>query len=640
MSEHKSNESTPTSSDTKEMKKPNFTYSTYDYHYNHPYYVDKTLLIKALFDTNHVLITAPSRFGKSLNMDMVRRFVEIEVDDKGKEIVLDVDKNTHYLKDDQPRSKNFKLFKGKNIFEDKEFVLQHFGKYPTIDVILSGVNGQNFEQILDQLRTAIHGAFHKHTYLLECDLWNHKAFNITTFMKYFDSEKHKLITQEEIISGLVYLARILHAHFGRKVFVFIDEFDVPVNTMVYEGQMSLDDKKKTIKVLRDFTRNLLKDNYDFVERSLSNACQQLGGIISNSANNVQVCAFLQDYSFTEFYGFREDEVISLLKIANKCDHFDIVKQRYDGYVTKSSKGKKINLYSPWAVIQYIGSENYTDNWSAGIRSKIFKIIGDPRMNDPLTKLINFEPVEITYEKRLDQEHIDRLSRMFEKNEVNRDGVDIFLQFLYELGFFYPVSSSPGSLVLGIPNTTVSDRIKRAWYDIYLDTKYPTEVDQKFIEALDGVAKSCNDTSVRALAQSIEDLFKGVTVRLQERMIQCILFSYMRKKFKMLDVECRTDKKTLCDVVLVDRANKCGIVFEIKSFLIRNMNSEKGFEQILKKEYYTILEKKNLEKLFSKILGTLINKILMCIHVNNDNKISITYADGHMEEPRTVCTENA
>ncbi|KAK0070894.1 hypothetical protein PV326_001947, partial [Microctonus aethiopoides] len=323
----------------------------------------------------------------------------------------------------------------KNIFEDKEFVLQHFGKYPTINVIFSGVNGKNFEQILDQLRTAIHGAFHKHTYLLECDLWNHKAFNITTFMKYFDSEKHKLITEEEIISGLVYLARILHAHFGRKVFVFIDEFDVPVNTMVYEGQMSFDDREKTIKVLRDFTRNLLKDNYDFVERSLSNACQQLGGIISNSANNVKVCAFLQDYSFTEFYGFREDEVISLLKIANKCDHFDIVKQRYDGYLTKSSKGKEINLYSPWAVIQYIESENYTDSWSA-------------------------------------------------------------------------VSSSPGSLELRMPNTTVSDRIKRAWYDIYLDTKYPPEVDQKFIDALDGVAKSCNDASVRALAQSIEDLFKG------------------------------------------------------------------------------------------------------------------------------------
>ncbi|KAK0175893.1 hypothetical protein PV328_000085 [Microctonus aethiopoides] len=460
MSEHKSNESTPTSSDTKEMKKPNFTYSTYNYHYNHPYYVDKTLLIKSLFKTHHVLITAPLRFGKSLNMDMVRRFVEIEVDDKGKRIVLDVDENTHYLKDDQPSSKNFKLFKGKNIFEDKEFVLRHFGKYPTIFVDFAALKGSNFEEILDQLREVIHEAFQKHTYLLKTDFWNREDFDEEDFMNYVMPKKSKLLTQDDIISGLVYLAEVLHAHFGRKVFVFIDEFDVPMNTMVYEGQMSLKDRKETIKVLQDITSRLLKGSNDFVERSLSNACQ-FGGIIANSANNVKVCPFLQDYSFTEFYGFKENEVISLLKIVNKCDHSDIVKSRYDGYLTKSSKGKEINLYSPWAVIQYIKSENYTGGWSAGIRSEVFKIIGDPRMNDPLTKLIKFEPVEITYEKRLDQEHIDRLSNMFKKNEVNRDGVDIFLQFLNELGFFYPVFSSPGSLVLRIPNTTVSDRIKRA-----------------------------------------------------------------------------------------------------------------------------------------------------------------------------------
>ncbi|KAK0175910.1 hypothetical protein PV328_000100 [Microctonus aethiopoides] len=618
MDEHESNESTPTSSDTKEMKKPNFTYSTYDYHYNDPYYVDKTLLIKSLFKTHHVLITAPSRFGKSLNMDMVRRFVEVEVDDKGKRIVLDVDENTHYLKDDQPSSKNFKLFKGKNIFEDKEFVLRHFGKYPTIFVDFAALKGSNFEEILDQLREVIHEAFQKHDYLLYNKWWRRSKFNKQTFMKYFDSEKRKLLTQDEIEYGLVFLSKVLHSYHGRKVFVFFEEFDVPVNTMVYEGQMSLDDRKKTIKVLQTITQKLLKGSNDFVERSLSNACQQLGGVISESANNVKVCRYLQTYSFTEFYGFREDEVISLLKIANKCDHFDIVKSRYDGYLTKSSKG----------------------GWSAGIRSEVLKIMGDPRMEDQLIKLINFEPVQITYEERLDHTHIDTLYRMFNKDEINRRSIDLFTQLLYELGFLYPVSSSPGSLVLRIPNTTVSDRIKRVWYDIYFDKKYPIEADQKFIDALDGMAKSCNDASVRALAQSIENLFKDAVIPPKERLIQCILFAYIQKKLKMSGVECKTDKNTLCDVVFVDRTHKCGIVIKIKSPLDPYMTSVKGFEQILKNEYYTILDEESLEKLFLKSPGTVINKILMCIHVNNDNKVSITYADGHMEEPRTVCTENA
>ncbi|KAK0071421.1 hypothetical protein PV326_001269, partial [Microctonus aethiopoides] len=485
-------------------------------------------------------------------MDMVRRFVEIEVDDKGKEIVLDVDEKTHYLKDDQPSSKNFKLFKGKNIFEDKEFVLRHFGKYPTIFVDFAGVKGKNFEEILVGLREAIHMAFRKHTYLLKTDFWNRKDFDEEDFMNYVMPKKSESLSLKQIKSGLVYLAEILHAHFGRKVFVFFEEFDVPLNTMVYKSKMSFDDREETINLLQDITGKLLKGSIDFVERSLSNACQQLGGVISESANNVEVCRFLQDYSFTEFCGFREDEVISLLKIANKCDHFDIVKQRYDGYVTKSSKGKEINLYSPWAVIHYIKFENYTDSWSAGIRSEVLKILGDPRMQDQLIKLINFESVEITYEKRLNNTHIDTLYRMFNKGEINGSSINLFTQLLYELGFLYPVSSSPRSLVLRIPNTTVSDRIKRVWYDIYLDKKYPIEADQKFIDALDRVAKSCNDTSVRALAQSIEDLFKGVDVILKERLIQCMLFSHMQKKFKMLDVESKTHINTLCDFVLVDR----------------------------------------------------------------------------------------
>ncbi|KAK0071092.1 hypothetical protein PV326_001703, partial [Microctonus aethiopoides] len=93
MSGHKKNEPAQISSDTKEVGGPDETNSAYDYHYNKPFYVDKTLLIKKLFEIPHVLITTPSGFGKTLNMDMVRKFVEIELDKDGKPIVLDVDED-------------------------------------------------------------------------------------------------------------------------------------------------------------------------------------------------------------------------------------------------------------------------------------------------------------------------------------------------------------------------------------------------------------------------------------------------------------------------------------------------------------------------------------------------------------------
>ncbi|KAK0080266.1 hypothetical protein PV325_000185, partial [Microctonus aethiopoides] len=276
MSDHKINEPVKTSSNTKKFGVPNETYSVYDHHYNKPFYVDKTLLIKELFEIKHVLITAPSRFGKTLNMDMVRRFVEIELDKDGKPIVLDVEENKRCLKEIQPRSKNFKLFRGKNISKEKEIVFEHFGKYPTIYVDFSSVRGSDYEENLDSLRTAINDAFGKYAYLRRSTLWSRPGFSKKTFMKYLDSEKSESLSEDELKYGLQILSKFLHGHYGRKVFVFIEEFDVPVSTIIYKNKMTPEDRRKTIELFQSITGNLLKNNDEFVERSLSNACHQLG----------------------------------------------------------------------------------------------------------------------------------------------------------------------------------------------------------------------------------------------------------------------------------------------------------------------------------------------------------------------------
>ncbi|KAK0070901.1 hypothetical protein PV325_013903, partial [Microctonus aethiopoides] len=307
MSDHKINEPVKTSSDTKEIGKPDPSYSAYDYHYNQPFYVDKTLLIKELFEIKHVLITAPSRFGKTLNMDMVRRFVEIELDEDGKPIELDVDEDKRCLKEIQPRSKNFKLFQGKNISKEKKIMFEHFGKYPTIYVDFAGVRGNNFEEILGDLRRIIRTTFEKHDYLLTTDLWNREEFNKEDFMDYIGHNKSESLSLKQIKSGLVFLSEILHSYYGRKVFVFIDEFDAPVSTIIYENKMTPEDRRKTIELFQSITGNLLKDNDQFIERSLSNACQQLGNVLLGSTNNVEHCGFMQAHIFSKFYGFEEAE---------------------------------------------------------------------------------------------------------------------------------------------------------------------------------------------------------------------------------------------------------------------------------------------------------------------------------------------
>ncbi|KAK0070879.1 hypothetical protein PV325_013948 [Microctonus aethiopoides] len=309
-------------------------------------------------------------------MDMVKRFVEIEVDDDGERIKLDVDEKTGCLTQNQPQSNNFKMFQGKKISHEKEIMNKHFGRYPTIYVDFSIVQPKNFEKALSQLRVALHEAFRQHKYLRDNKFWDKRGSDKITFMKYYGSEESKLLTETEIESGLVFLSEVLYDYYEKKkVFVFIEEFDVPVNSLVYNDKISLGDKEQTIKLLRLIVKRVLKGSERTVERSLSNACHHLAGILSDSANNVKVSRFLQKKSFAEFYGFEETEVKSLLEKAGLTEYFADVKKKYDGYTAKSTCGEDIQIYSPWAILIYIEDKKLHNYWAARVPEVIKKQIG-------------------------------------------------------------------------------------------------------------------------------------------------------------------------------------------------------------------------------------------------------------------------
>ncbi|KAK0076305.1 hypothetical protein PV326_010889 [Microctonus aethiopoides] len=141
---------------------------------------------------------------------------KIEVDEDGKPIELDVDEDKRCLKEVQPRSKNFNLYQGKNIFEDKEFVIKYFGKYPTIYVNV-GHRSWDFEGIFSGLKWDIHEAFRKHAYLRNSSLWNRPGYDKEIFMKYLDSEKSKSLSEEELQSGLKILSKCLHGYYEAEV---------------------------------------------------------------------------------------------------------------------------------------------------------------------------------------------------------------------------------------------------------------------------------------------------------------------------------------------------------------------------------------------------------------------------------------
>ncbi|KAK0070661.1 hypothetical protein PV326_002244, partial [Microctonus aethiopoides] len=184
--------------------------------------------------------------------------------------------------------------------------------------------------ILDRLRTAIHRAFREHTYLRNSSFWDNRGSDKITFMKYYGSEESRLLTKEEIPFGLVFLSEILHDYHGKPVYVFIDDFEVPVKLAPYEEKMGYLDREKTTELLKVIIRDLLKEN-KFVDRSLLNACKQRDGLLSVSANNVKLCAFGKRHPFSEFYGFNEDEIKVVLEKAGLVDNLNEIKKKIDSY---------------------------------------------------------------------------------------------------------------------------------------------------------------------------------------------------------------------------------------------------------------------------------------------------------------------
>ncbi|KAK0163775.1 hypothetical protein PV328_002471 [Microctonus aethiopoides] len=545
MSDHKTNKSIP----ALRIADPHEADSFYEKYYNQPFYIDKTLLIKELFKKYHVLIAAPSRFGKSLNMNMMRRFVEIEVDKEGSPIELDVDEDNRCLKEVQPTSRNFKMFQGKNIFKEKEIMFEHFGKYPTIYVDFSEMTGENFKQVVDALKQVINRAFRKHRYLQHNPWWDYSNCNKKTFMKYYDTEECMSLSLVEIKAGLRILSEILHDYYNREVFVFIDEFDVPVNSMVYDNDVKPRHRKQTIKLIQDI-RNLLKGN-EYVARSLSNACHQLSGILSRSANNVTICPFLQNHLFTKFYGFEETEVKNLLEKVGLIEGFNNIKATYNGYKTNDSHN--IDIYSPWAISKYICNKTLGVYWSAEIPPGIEEGIAHFKIRPKIAKIMSGESVRIKYIPKLHFKDVQRLSEVVCRSDMKDNDVDLFLQFLYELGFFHPTECGGNYLYLALPNKAVYRIIHPVLNRHDMIKKYynhSPKLIRNFIESLKNMARSCNENSARRLAKSIDVLFKkGRRTPSSEYEFHYVLYGYMLQEFGSVTCETIASNRNRCDTLV-------------------------------------------------------------------------------------------
>lgn len=278
------------------------------------YYVDKTLLIKEFLDKKPLvsLFTRPRRFGKTLNMDMLRVFFEIS------------DKNTS------------KYFADKNIWQCGEEYRSHQGKYPVIFLTFKDVKFDTWDATIDKIRGLLQEEYGRHQELLNSD-------KLSQYEKeYFTKIISATANEVELTSSLERLSKMLASHYDKAPVIIIDEYDTPIQ----EGY-SKDFYDEIIGFMRIFFSGAFKDNKNLSYGFLTGILRIAQESIFSGLNNLTVNS-LMDEEYDSFFGFTESEVKAMLSYYGVSDKEEELKDWYDGYLFGSEE-----IYNPWSVINYI-----------------------------------------------------------------------------------------------------------------------------------------------------------------------------------------------------------------------------------------------------------------------------------------------
>lgn len=301
------------------------------------YYVDKTGLIEMLLNNwgEVNLFARPRRFGKSLNMSMLRYFFEIGTDPT--------------------------LFEGLSISNNQELCQEYMGKYPVVSISLKGVDASSFEDARKYLARIISEEANRLHFLENSD--NLTANDKSLFHELTD---YRMCDTTQIYS-LRDLTRLLEKHYGQKVIVLIDEYDVPLAKANKNGYYD-----KMVLLIRNLLGNALKTN-DSLKFAVLTGCLRIAKeSIFTGLNNFNVYS-ITNAAFDEYFGFTDAEVREMLQYYGIDDHYDTVKEWYDGYRFGDTE-----VYCPWDVINY--SKDHLSNPSAAPKNYWMNTSGNDVIN--------------------------------------------------------------------------------------------------------------------------------------------------------------------------------------------------------------------------------------------------------------------
>ena len=343
------------------------------------YYVDKTRLIEQLLLnwSEVTLFTRPRRFGKTLNMSMLKSFFDIGTDEA--------------------------LFDGLYISGNKELCDEYMGKYPVIFLSLKGVEGLTYEEAFEAFVRIMGKEVNRVSFLADSDKLTQierEQYKGLTIMK----NGRLAFDKEKLISSLQLLSQLLYKHYGKKTVILIDEYDVPLDKAFQNGYYN-----EMVSLIRGLFGQALKTN-EFLQFAVLTGCLRISKeSILTGLNNFKVMS-ITDSRFDEQFGFTDEEVRKLLSDYGMDSHFDEVKEWYDGY-----HFGRADVYCPWDVINHVdhlrddGDAKPQTYWinSSG-NSLVRRLINraDSSTKDEIERLIAGEAIEKVIRQDLTYDEIE------------------------------------------------------------------------------------------------------------------------------------------------------------------------------------------------------------------------------------------
>ena len=519
------------------------------------YYVDKTKMIEHFLSQwgKVNLFTRPRRFGKTLNMSMLRYFFEIGTDPT--------------------------LFDGLFISQNKELCETYLGKFPVVFLSLKNVDGLTFEEARYRLTELIAKEAERFGFLADSDRLSEnekKMYQALTAL----SDGRYTMDELLLVSAIQTISQLLYRHYGQKIILLMDEYDVPLDKAFQHGYY-----REMVSLIRGMFGQVLKTN-DFLYFAVLTGCLRVSKeSIFTGLNNLKVLAST-DARFDEYFGFTDEEVKILLEAYHLESHMEETKEWYDGYHFGNA-----DIYCPWDVISHVdrlcgeptaAPQAYWINTSGNDLVKRFIEKADKTTRDEIEALIAGGLIEKPIRLELTYDEID--------NSINN-----LWSVLFTTGYLTQAGrTEQGDYRLRIPNKEVREVYKLQIQEWFRDTVLQdTEPIRAFLQAFtDGNAKEIEARLTKILGNMISILDTKARDEEKEIFYHGVLLGLLRCNF---DWSVKSNVEAgdgFADIIVEPESPDAGIIVELKysqTFSGLESACERALAQIRDRRYAEYLK---------------------------------------------------